>query len=867
MTARRSAQLDTYQRKRDFSRTAEPEGEISPSPSGRLYLIQKHAARRLHYDLRLELGGVLKSWALPRGPSLDPEEKRLAVQVEDHPVEYGSFEGVIPAGEYGGGTVMLWDQGEWEAIGDAEAGLRKGHLSFRLKGERLRGSWTLARLGGKSETDEKNWLLIKKRDEEARPESEYSVTHEEMTSIVSGRGMEGIAGAADRVWKEGGAVSGYAAKTDSAPIDPSGLPGARKSDMPKALKPQLAVAVQEAPAGEEWLHEIKYDGYRVLCFIEGGKARLLTRRGEDWTAKFQGAAAAAASLPLEKTILDGEMVVLDEKGLSDFQALQNFLRNRRGGELVYFLFDIPYCQGYDLTRTPLAERKELLRRLLPPPEKGGILRYSDHFTGRGEQVFRQACDLALEGIISKRAKSLYLQKRSSEWRKVKCLNRQEFVVGGFSDPGGGRSGLGALLLGYYEKRGKLIFSGKVGTGFTEEVLRDLRRRLDPLENSTPPFVNPPLGGEAKGVHWVRPELVAEIEFTSWTQEGRLRHPSYKGLREDKAATEIRREVPVEDPGMSPGPAAREPAGALKRPARGEPVTKVAGVRLSNPERILYPDQGVTKRALAEFYERIAHFAVPHLAGRPLTLYRCPQGRHMECFFQKHFAEGPPEHTHTVPIREKEEERDYLVADDLSGVISLVQLGVLEFHPWPSREDRLENPDRMVFDLDPDPGVDWEGVIEGAFAVRDLLDEVGLRSFLKTTGGKGVHVVVPLVRRSSWEEVKAFSRAVAERLVKESPGKYVATMSKSKRLGRIFIDHFRNSRGATSVAAYSTRAWPGATVSTPLRWEELSPAIRPDHYTIGNLPRRLARIEADPWEGFFEVRQSLTKGMKEELNLR
>lgn len=441
------------------------------------------------------------------------------------------------------------------------------------------------------------------------------------------------------------------------------------------------------------------------------------------------------------------------------------------------------------------------------------------------------------------------------------------MIGGFSEPGGGRRGLGALLLGYYEKPRKLVFSGKVGTGFSEEMLRELRQRLEPLERETPPFENPPVGGEARGVHWVRPELVAEVEFSAWTQDGRLRHPSFKGLREDREAAEIRREEPV---------AAEKPSAPAKRRSSGPAASgrsigvgssaTVAGVRLSNPERILYPGQGVDKRTLAEFYKQIADFVVPHLAGRPLSLFRCPQGRHKECFFQKHFAEGIPEYTHTVPIRENNETRDYLVVDDLQGVISLVQLGVLEFHPWPCREDRLEHPDRMIFDLDPDPCIAWDMVIDGAFAVRDLLGELGLRSFLKTSGGKGLHVVVPLVRRSSWEEVKAFSRAVAERLVEQSPLKYVATMSKSKRRGRIFIDHFRNSPGATSVAAYSTRARPGAAVSTPLRWEELSPAIRADHYTIKNLPRRLSRIGADPWEGFFEVRQSLTKAMKTTLKI-
>ncbi|MEZ4601204.1 MAG: DNA ligase D [Syntrophotaleaceae bacterium] len=864
---KKPSQLEIYRKKRDFSRTSEPAGEVSASVDGRLFLIQKHAASHLHYDLRLELDGVLKSWAVPKGPSLDPEQKRLAVQVEDHPLEYASFEGIIPKGEYGGGTVMMWDRGEWEPRGDPDKGLRKGHLSFKLRGRKLQGSWTLARIGGREENGEKNWLLIKKQDEQARPEAEFDVTALDL-SVMSGRSMEQITQAGDLAWQNGAAVptGDSPAKAPSLDVDPASLTGARRSEMPKNFLPQLAVSVGTPPSGKDWLHEIKYDGYRMLCFIDRGKVIFRTRRGQDWTDRFAGVVPAAASLPVEQAILDGEMVVLEPGGTTDFQALQNLLHRRENKGLVFFVFDLPYLNGFDLTRVPLVERKKILQGFIPGAAANAPLRYSEHLTGQGERFFQHACRFALEGILSKRAGSIYQQKRSNHWRKVKCLNRQEFVVAGFTRPGGERKGFGALVLGYFNESGQLVHAGRVGTGFSEELLLDLHQTLAGLKMSESPFAEPPPASEARDVTWVRPDMVVEVEFTSWTRDGRLRHPSFKGVREDKEAGEIRREVTKELPGSDTRrggprcPPVTPPPSSAIRPATAE----VAGVQLSNPERILYPGQGVTKRALAEFYQQVADLMVPHLAGRPLTLFRCPRGRGEDCFFQKHFADTQPEFTRAVPIQEKEEVQNYLVVDDLPGIISLVQLGVLEIHPWPSREDNLERPDRMVFDLDPAENVGWQEVIEGALAVRELLGDLGLESFVKTSGGKGLHVVVPLARRSSWDELKDFSRAVVEKLVRREPGKFVATMSKSKRRGKIFIDHFRNSRGATSIATYSTRARAGAPVSTPLHWDEIDAIPGADHFTVENLPRRLARLGGDPWEGFFEISQSLTRKMKDRL---
>jgi bifunctional non-homologous end joining protein LigD len=844
--------IKEYQRKRDFARTGEPRGQEDAAGGGNLFVVQKHAATRLHYDLRLEIGGVLKSWAVPKGPSLDPEEKRLAVQVEDHPLEYASFEGTIPQQEYGGGTVMLWDRGTWEAEGDPDREFPRGKLSFRLHGEKLRGSWALVQMKGRDGEPSKNWLLIKHRDSEARAETSYSIVEDRPLSVSSHRTLAEIA--AEK--------PGLAPAPDAGPQpDPARLPNARKAAPPETIHPQLATLVDEPPAGGNWLHEIKLDGYRILTRIREGRVTLFSRRGKDWTGKFPAVAGALLALPVKQAILDGEIVVLRPDGTTDFQALQDALQGGRTEKPVYYLFDLLHCNGYDLTRTPLSERKKLLQSLLArmsPP--GEIIRYSDHIASSGTEVFRQACILAAEGIISKQAAGIYEQKRSRGWLKTKCRHRQEMVVGGWTEPGGSRPGFGALLLGYYE-HGELVYGGRVGSGFKQNTLRQLSSLLRKLEQNDPPFRNPPSGTDARGVHWVKPELVAEVEFREWTRENLLRQASFKGLRADKSPGEIVRESPAGGEARTkrsrktdtPPPVGKKSAEAV-----------VAGVRLSHPDKILYPGQNISKLALAEFYAAIGDFILPHVMHRPLTLLRCPDGREGECFYQKHLRESLPAALRTVPIPEKGGTAEYIVIDDLRGLISLVQMGVLEIHPWGSSEGDLERPDILTFDLDPGPDVGWPEVIAGARLLRHLLQELGLQSFVKTSGGKGLHLVVPIRRRTGWEEAKAFAGAVARNLVRQRPDLFTAEMKKAKRQGRIFIDFYRNDRGATTVAAYSTRARAGAPVSTPIRWEELDRTMTPDRYRIDNLPKRLAALKYDPWQEFFTSRQVITRAMLKAL---
>lgn len=878
-----SDSLQEYRRKRDFSRTPEPNGKVHATKSSRLYVIQKHAASRLHYDFRLEFNGVLKSWAVPKGPSLDPAERRLAVQVEDHPVEYGSFEGIIPEDEYGGGTVMLWDRGEWEPKGDPEKGLQEGTLAFRLNGKKLHGVWALARMHGEAGEQGKNWLLIKKKDEESVPGSQYDVLEAHPLSVASGRSIEQIAEDRDRIWVEGRAVApnntaagerekdmDRQGKKGKLP-DPAKLTNARRADMPQKFHPQLATLVSEPPEGDQWLHEIKYDGYRILCFIKKRKVTLLTRHSKNWTSKFDLIVREIEKLRIGNTIFDGEIVVLNPDGTTNFQALQNILKGVRSGRLVYYIFDIPFSQGYDLTQTPLLERKQHLRELMVASQFGGSLRYGDYIQGSGPSVFQHACRYAVEGLVSKRADGRYIQRRTRDWVKVKCLKQQEFVVGGYTEPSGSRKGFGALLIGYYRKD-DLIYCGRVGTGFTEQTLGLLSNRLFKLEGQSSPFKNPPTGRDARGVHWVTPKLVAEVEFSGWTDEGILRHPSFKGLREDKEPREVslEKEQPAPRKDVAPSHFAEESKNSKRRSAMSGnrvPGVKIAGVSLSNPDRVLYPEQGVTKRQLALFYEEIADWILPYVVDRPLTLVRCPYGHQEECFYQKHLDEALPDTMRGIPIEEKEGKGIYVAIDDLAGLISLVQLGVLEIHPWGARADKVEQPDMMVFDLDPGPDTEWSAVIRGARLMHERLDELGLENFVKTTGGKGLHVVVPLTRRAGWDEVKAFSKALAEEVAKADPKRYIATMSKAERKGRIFVDYVRNSRGATSVAAYSTRARQNAPVSTPLEWDELSDNLFSDAYTIENLPQRLNSLKKDPWQNITKTRQSITKSMRKELGIR
>ncbi len=870
--------LEKYHRKRDFKRTAEPEGKVGETPTGRLFVVQKHAASRLHYDLRLELDGVLKSWAVPKGPSLNPSEKRLAIHVEDHPIEYGSFEGLIPRGEYGGGTVMLWDSGVWEPLGDPREGYARGDLKFSLMGHKLRGSFVLARMKDKAGEEGKNWLLIKKRDEAAVSGPEPQPVDHLDRSVLTGRTMDEIAAGREKVWYEGKAVAGSDMPVEAprpsnrsltaharTEIDPSALPGARPAPRPETFRPQLATLAGAPPEGENWVHEIKYDGYRIVCMLSDGRARLISRNGLDWTSKFSAIADLASTLPVESAILDGEVVVLTPEGRADFQALQNTLKGTGSGRLVYYVFDIPYCRGYNLTRTPLTDRKELLRRLfdifrrVEGPDNGAAIGYAEHIRGKGPVVFSQACGLSLEGIVSKQAQSPYEQKRSRRWVKVKCSHRQEFVIGGYTDPAGSRTGFGALLLGFYDPEGKLVYAGKVGTGFNDKILADLSRRLKELDSETAHFANPPMGHEAKGAHWVRPELVGEVEFSQWTEEGVLRHPSFKGLREDKSPLEVVRETPrqQEQPPLSQNIEALPGAGT------GAPALHVP---LSNPARVLYPDIGITKQDLAEYYADVAKWMLPHLLRRPLTLVRCPEGWNRQCFFHKHLGETAPDVLRAIQVMEKGGRVEYSVVDNPEGIVALAQTGALEIHVWGSREPKIEQPDMMIFDLDPAPGVAWEKMITAAFLLRSRLADLGLASFVKTTGGKGLHVATPLTPRLDWDAVKEFSRAVAESIVREFPHDYIATMSKAKREGKIFIDYLRNGRGATSIAAFSTRAKKGAPVSAPVSWEELTPELRPDAFNIGNIRQRLASLKKDPWEGYFAVRQSITVKMRTKVGL-
>ncbi len=749
--------LERYHEKRDFEATPEPRGAVRPASPALRYVIQKHAARRLHYDLRLELDGVFKSWAVPRGPSLDPGEKRLAVEVEDHPLEYGAFEGVIPKGQYGAGRVEIWDEGVWEPVGDPRRGLDKGHLRFRLKGRALDGEWSLVRMKPDDRGGKTNWLLLR-----------------------------------------------------------ASAPPAVRAALPDAVAPQLATLVDAVPSGDDWIHEIKLDGYRAIARLDGPRVTLLTRSGQDWTRKFKPIAAALAALESRGTMLDGEIVALDEDGRSSFSGLQKALAGGRPERLVYFVFDLLFRDGVDVRSRPLLERKAALETLLGAEDASGPVRYSDHLRGSGEAFHREVRKLGLEGVVSKRADAPYRSGRSMDWVKIKCAREQEFVIGGFTDPRGSRTGFGALLVGEHRASGGLAYAGRVGTGFGEARLDDLRRRLSAAERKSSPFAEGPTRAESRGVHWTEPRLVARVRFSGWTDDRRLRHPVFDGLREDKPAKEVVEETPK----------------------------KTAGVVITHPDRIVYPERGLRKIDLALYWESVAELALPYLRDRPLSLVRCPDTRE-SCFYQKNWerAGGGLDTVRDGGIR-------YAVVRDARGLVTLVQNGVLELHPWGSKAASLENPDLLVFDLDPGPGVEWARVRAAARELRARLRALDLESFLKTTGGKGLHLVVPLAGRTGWDALKSFAGRLARDLAAKHPDRYTATMTKAARPGKIFLDWFRNSRGATAVAAWSTRARPHAPIAAPISWEELSRLPGADAFRVGRAPRR------DPWKGFFDLRQRL-----------
>ncbi|MFC6490076.1 DNA ligase D [Nitratireductor sp. GCM10026969] len=811
--------LETYRKKRDFKATPEPRGRARKAPGGDGYVIQKHAARRLHYDLRLEMGGVLKSWAVTKGPSLVPGEKRLAVHVEDHPLEYGGFEGTIPKGEYGGGTVIVWDAGRWSPIGDMQKGYAKGHLDFELHGEKLGGRWHLVRMGKKPREKKENWLLIKGDDDFARGEDDPDILEERPESVKTGRVVEEVAGEAP----------GWSSRTGRIDRPEPVLPKeAKKAGYPGFIAPALATLKPAPPTSGKWLHEIKFDGYRLQAHIGRRAAQLYTRSGLDWTEKFgEVLTAALSALPAREAIIDGELVVEGAGGASDFSALQADLSAGRTDRMVFYAFDLLYLDGHDLRPAPLVERKAALKALMrdAPP----VLRYSDHFEEDGAVVLQHACRLSLEGIISKDREAPYRSGRGKDWIKAKCSERQEFVIGGFVPSTTSRKAIGSLVLGYYDK-GKLLHAGRVGTGYTHKVAADLFKRLEKLEQKESPFAGKLTAEEARQARFVRPELVAEVEFSTWTADDLIRHASFRGLREDKKPEEVRRES--------------------KRKAPAEKA--MPAIRLTHPDRLYWKEAGVTKQGLAEYYFEVWPRMGPFVVDRPLALVRCPDGVDGQCFFQKHAWRGQSKEILQAQDPKEAGDQPIIAIDGLPGLLGLVQGGALEIHPWGARLGDLEKPDLINMDLDPGPGVPWEAVIEAAQEVRERLREAGLASFVKTSGGKGLHVVAPLKPRAQWDEVKAFAKSIADAMAGDDPERYVATVTKAKRKGKILIDYLRNGRGATAVAPYSTRARPGAAVSMPLDWEELSPAVGPAYFTVENVLPRLAALKTDPWEEFWKA---------------
>jgi bifunctional non-homologous end joining protein LigD len=914
-------QLARYRSMRDFKITAEPAGGSKSTARSKAaaqlpFVVQKHAASHLHYDFRLGWNGVLKSWAVAKGPSYVVADKRLAVQVEDHPMEYGGFEGVIPKGQYGGGTVMIWDQGTWEpqpAYPDVDAGLRSGSLKFILHGTKLQGKWALIRMTGKSAGSEAkpNWLLIKEHDDFERPPSGPTITDAEPNSAVTGRSIEEIARSEDHVWNSKDTRSGTQAwyRQESKPSPTPQLDLSKqlaklpRESQPTFLTPQLAQQADTPPSADGWLHELKLDGYRIQARKSADSARgnkgpvqLFTRTGLDWTHRMKSIAAAVARLPGDTLTLDGEVVVLAPDGTTSFADLQAaFQNNAKDPALTYFAFDLLHLSGHNTRNLPLRERKALLAELLAHADSH-TLRLSEHLESDGPTIFHNACKLRAEGIVSKRAAAPYTSGRTSDWIKCKCLHQQEFVIGGYTLPGAGHTGMkgvGALLLGYYEGS-KLIYAGRTGTGFTQKTHKLLHDKLQPLTQPTSPFAAP-LPAEARaGAHWVKPTLVAQVRFATWTADNLVRQAAFLGLRDDKPATEVTRETSAPTPrssgnklgapdstassstlGLQTAPAKKashstHPIAAKVSQTSNQQLTtdNTPPIRLTHPTKILDPESGLTKQALADYYFAVADRMLPHIADRPLSLVRCPEGAAKPCFFQKHVNSMLPPGIGSVSVPDKKTGviEPYITLTGKSAtpeaLASLAQLGVLEVHPWGSRNDDLEHPDRLIFDLDPDESLPWSTVTAATTEVRTRLKKLGLTSFLKTTGGKGLHVVIPIEPNLDWPAAKDFAHRFVLAMEKANPRLYLTKMTKSARAGRIYLDYLRNERGATAVAPYSPRARAGAGVSMPLAWPEIAPSgefatTRPT-FRVADFPTWRSRLTKDPWKSIATTQQSISE---------
>lgn len=851
----RDTSIATYRARRDFDATPEPPAvPTSADKHAPIFVVQKHHARRLHWDFRLEHGGVLWSWAVPKGPSLDPADKRLAVHVEDHPLEYADFAGTIPEGQYGAGKVETWDRGTWEPVGDPEEGLRRGELKFVLHGKRLNGHFVLVRMKPREGERAENWLLIKEHDEAERPGADVNVLETSVPSPKPRRKPKAAKPAADE-----------------PPADEPPAPGAVRAALPEKQAPQLASLAEAPPDGQGWLSEVKFDGYRLFAFVNGGKVRLVTRSGLDWTGKLPAVAREVGRLKLETALLDGEMVALrSSDGVSSFPELQVALSEGRDDKLFFYLFDLLHLNGWDLRPCRLVDRKSVLAKL---DSWRGSVRYSDHVTDDSRAFQLRACDAGLEGSICKRADAPYRPGRSRSWLKVKCHGREEFVVLGWTWPEGSRTGLGSLHLGFYDGAGNLHYVGGVGTGFSEKELAALRNKLDDLAADPPANLlyagDPP----ERGINWVKPELVVEVQFAGWSGSGRLRHATYLGLREDKPAAEVVRPVP--DPEaprvkLSPGPSrARivqaQPRKPAKQPedsrSRAQPLASsivsrtprvaevLEGAHLTHPERELWP--GITKRDLAAYWVAVADHALPEIAQRPLALVRCPEGIAGEHFFQKHGKPGMP-----AAIRAGTADgAPYLAIDNAAGLVACAQIAAIELHPWGATERDPLHPDRLIFDLDPGEDVAFAETTRAALEVRDRLKALGLASFCRTTGGKGLHVVVPLRPQVDWDTARAWCRRFAEQMEAEAPDRYVASVPKRRRVGRILVDWLRNGLGSTAIGSFCPRARAGAPVAMPVGWRDVSPKLEPARFNIATVPGLLAR-RTDPWDGIFEVEQTL-----------
>jgi bifunctional non-homologous end joining protein LigD len=856
--------LDDYNRMRDFSATSEPAavkrtGRKTAQAHALQFCIQKHDASHLHYDFRLELDGALKSWAVPKGPSLDPKVKRLAVHVEDHPLEYATFEGNIPEGHYGAGDVIVWDRGVWIPQDDPAEAYAKGRLKFELQGEKLGGLWNLVRthMPGKKE----QWFLIKHQDGAARSQNDYDVLVAEPDSVLSDRTL---------ISKQPKAASKpkpiKKPKASLAKVQSPRLTGARKAKIPDQIKPELATLVEKVPEGA-WSYEIKFDGYRVMARIDHDQIKLITRNGHDWTHKLPKQAEALAALGLESAWLDGEMVVADEQGVPDFQALQNAFDSGRSGNIVYYLFDLPYLNGVDLREVPVEERRAALATVLKPSDDR-LLRFSESFAEEPQALLNSACQIRMEGLIGKRLGSAYVSRRSGDWIKLKCKHRQEFVIVGFTEPKGSRSAFGALLLGLHDRdSGELRYAGKVGTGFNEATLRSIHQQLKPLKTKKPAVVNPPSGFEAKDVHWLKPTLLAEVAFAEMTKEGAVRHAVFHGLRDDKPAEDITEERPTAVKTSSAKKTSTAKPAAVTRkvdPAPSQIGLDEGKVRITHPDRVIDASSGTNKVQLAQYYASVAEWILPELKDRPVALVRAPDGIAGELFFQKN-AERL-----AIPCMTTLDKaltgQPIMIINNAEALIGAVQMSTVELHTWNATSDNLDKPDRFVLDLDPDPALPWKRMVEATRLTLSVLDELGLKAFLKTSGGKGIHIVVPLTRKLGWDTVKDFSHAIVRHMATLLPERFSAVSGPKNRVGRIFIDYLRNGLGATTICAYAVRTREGLPVSVPIFREEVEELKGGNQWNVHNVHERLAKVGDAPWADLRKNRQAITAEMRRRIGM-